>query len=126
MVARIDMKKICLSLMKLSAACAILAGELASGADVDSAIVAAPASAGTNDSAESVIGPDYTDAPELTVKEGVPRGTLHEFTMDSADSKVYLGIAKNQTGTVPYKRKVCVYVPQQYVEGTPAPFIVVQ
>jgi enterochelin esterase-like enzyme len=80
----------------------------------------------TNEHVESVIGPEYADAPEMTVKEGVPRGTLYEFTMDSTDSKVYPGIAKNQKGTVPYKRKVCVYVPKQYVPGTPAPFIVVQ
>jgi enterochelin esterase-like enzyme len=73
-----------------------------------------------------VIGPNYTNAPELTVKEGVPRGTLHVFTMNSEDSKTYPGIAKRQPGVVPYKRQVCVYVPKQYVAGTPAPFIVVQ
>src|SRR3954454_5035607 len=48
-----------------------------------------------------VIGPPYTPAPELTVKDGVPRGTIHEFTMDSKDSKIYPGIARNQTGVVP-------------------------
>src|SRR4051812_22720948 len=75
---------------------------------------------------EFTIGPDYTDAPELTVKEGVPRGTVHEFTMDSKDSKIYPGIAKRQQGVVPYQRKVWVYVPKQYVAGTAAPFIVAQ
>ena len=73
-----------------------------------------------------VIGPNYTNAPELTVREGVPRGTLHVFTMNSEDSKLYPGIAKNQPGTVPYQRQVYVYVPAPYVAGTPAPFIVVQ
>src|SRR5687768_10544447 len=29
-----------------------------------------------------VIGPPYEPAPELTVKEGVPQGTVREFTMD--------------------------------------------
>jgi enterochelin esterase family protein len=81
---------------------------------------------GTKVGVEVEIGPVYTDAPELTVKEGVPRGTVHEFTMKSVDSKSYPGIAKDQQGTVPYTRKVCVYVPEQYVPGTPAPFIVVQ
>jgi iron(III)-enterobactin esterase len=75
---------------------------------------------------EFTIGPDYTDAPELTVKEGVPRGTVHEFTMDSKDSQIYPGIAKRQPGVVPYQRKVWVYVPKQYVAGTAAPFIVAQ
>ena len=72
------------------------------------------------------IGPNYTNAPELTVREGVPRGALHVFTMKSEDSKIYPGIAKNQPGTVPYQRLVCVYVPKPYVAGTPAPFLVVQ
>lgn len=74
---------------------------------------------------ESVIGPAYTDAPELKVPAGAPRGVLHEFTMDSHDSKIYPGIAKGQTGTVPYTRKVVVYVPKQYVPGTAAPLLVV-
>ncbi len=85
-----------------------------------------PKSQSTNEFVQSVIGTNYTDAPELKVKEGVPQGTLYEFTMDSTDSKVYPGIAKNQAGVVPYTRKVCVYVPKQYVAGKPAPFIVVQ
>jgi enterochelin esterase family protein len=75
---------------------------------------------------EFTIGPKYADAPEVKPKEGTPRGDLHEFTMDSADSKIYPGIAKGKTGVVPYKRKVCVYVPKQYVAGTEAPFIIAQ
>ena len=78
------------------------------------------------DQAESTIGPVYADAPELTVADGVPRGVVSEFTMNSTDSKIYPGIAKNQSGTVPYQRRVAVYVPAQYVPGTPAPFLVVQ
>jgi enterochelin esterase-like enzyme len=74
-----------------------------------------------------VIGPPYAPAPELTVKDGVPRGTVHEFTMDSKDSKIYSGIARNQPGAVvPYTRQVAVYVPAQYVAGTAAPFIIAQ
>ena len=50
-----------------------------------------------------VIGPPYEPAPELTVKEDVPKGTVHEFTMDSKDSKIYPGIARNRPGeVVPY------------------------
>jgi len=74
-----------------------------------------------------VIGPPYTPAPELTVRDGVPKGMVREFTMDSKDSKIYPGIARKQPGeVVPYTRQVAVYVPAQYVAGTPAPFIVVQ
>ena len=78
------------------------------------------------DQSEMTIGPDYADAPELKVGDDVPRGTIHEFDMNSTDSKIYPGIAKNQTGTVPYQRRIAVYVPTQYVPGTPAPFIVAQ
>jgi iron(III)-enterobactin esterase len=72
------------------------------------------------------IGPPYTNAPELTVKDGVPRGVVTQFVMNSEDSKVYPGIAKRQPGVVPYKRKVWVYVPKQYVPGTAAPFVIAQ
>jgi hypothetical protein len=54
------------------------------------------------------IGPTYTNAPELTVKDEVPRGVVTQFVMNSEDSKIYPGIAKRQTGVVPYKRKVWV------------------
>jgi enterochelin esterase-like enzyme len=80
----------------------------------------------TEDNTNFIIGPNYADAPELTVREGVPQGTIHEFTMKSEDSKIYPGIAKNKPGVVPYERKVAVYVPAQYKPGTPAPFIVAQ
>lgn len=76
--------------------------------------------------AEYSIGPVYADAPELAVKDDVPKGALVEFTMNSQDSSIYPGIAKNQPGVVPYQRKVVVYVPKQYIPGTPAPFIVAQ
>ena len=66
------------------------------------------------------IAPPYADAPELTVKDGAPKGTVHEFTMDSQDSKFYPGL------NGPYKRRVAVYVPHQYETGTAAPFMVVQ
>jgi enterochelin esterase-like enzyme len=78
----------------------------------------------------------------MTVKEGVPQGSVFTLTMESADSKIYPGIARepNTFGTAdptdpaklivtsshpaPYTRRVTVYVPKQYVAGTAAPFIV--
>jgi enterochelin esterase-like enzyme len=88
-----------------------------------------------------IIGPTYTPAPEMTVKEGVPRGTVHNFTMESASSKMYPGIARTpgtqnrvdpndpakrivSSGPAPYTRRVAVYIPRQYVPGRVAPFIV--
>jgi enterochelin esterase family protein len=89
-----------------------------------------------------ILGPTHNPSPEMNVQEGVPQGTVFNFTMKSADSKIYPGIAReaNTFGTVdptdpgklvvttshpaPYTRRVAVYVPKQYVPGTVAPFIV--
>jgi len=89
-----------------------------------------------------ILGPTHNPAPEMTVQEGVPQGTVSTFTMESTDSKIYPGIAR-EPGTfgtpdpndpaklivttshpAPYTRRVAVYVPKQYVPGTTAPFIV--
>jgi iron(III)-enterobactin esterase len=89
-----------------------------------------------------ILGPTHAPAPEMVVREGVPHGTVSSFTMSSADSKLYPGIARepHTFGTpdphnparlivttshpAPYTREVTVYVPKQYVTGTVAPFIV--
>jgi enterochelin esterase family protein len=89
-----------------------------------------------------ILGPTHNPAPEMTVQEGVPQGAVYNFTMESTDSKIYPGIAR-EAGTfgkpdpadpaklivttshpAPYTRRVAVYVPKQYVPGTAAPFIV--
>jgi iron(III)-enterobactin esterase len=87
-----------------------------------------------------IIGPTH-EVGELSA-DGIPKGTVIEFTMNSADSKIYPGIARdaNTFGTpdpadpaklmvttshpAPYTRMVAVYVPKQYVPGSVAPFIV--
>ena len=89
-----------------------------------------------------ILGPTHTPAPEVTAQEGVPHGTIYNFTMDSADSKLYPGVARDpnppgqpvplpggrrrvvSSHPAPYTRKIAVYVPNQYVAGTVAPFIV--
>lgn len=89
-----------------------------------------------------IIGPTHKPALEMTRQADVPHGTVVTFTMESADSKIYPGIARepNTFGTpdpadpakllvttshpAPYTRRVSVYVPMQYVPGTEAPFIV--
>jgi enterochelin esterase-like enzyme len=72
------------------------------------------------------VGPDYANAPELTARDGVPKGAVKTFTMESTDSKMYPGISKTKPGVVPYTRKLAVYIPSQYVPGTAAPFIICQ
>jgi enterochelin esterase-like enzyme len=89
-----------------------------------------------------IIGPTHNPAPEMAVKDGVPQGTVHHLEMQSTDSRIYPGIARDPGtfGTpdpddpaklvvttsrpAPYTRRVAVYIPKQYVPGTVAPFIV--
>ena len=47
-----------------------------------------------DDEGNFIIGPTHNPAPEMTVQEGVPHGTVHNFTMKSTDSKIYPGIAR--------------------------------
>ena len=109
----------------------VTATELPDGAN-------APAKADGN----FILGATHNPAPEMTAQEGVPQGAVFTFTMESADSRTYPGIAReaNTFGTAdpadpaklvvatshpaPYTRRVAVYVPEQYVPGTAAPFIV--
>lgn len=99
----------------------------AQNADAPKASAVATASPSrTTDGRQFTLGPAYADAPELTAPTSGPPGAIYEFTMNSTDSLIYPGIAKDRPGTVPYRRKVAVYVPRQYVPGRPAPFMVVQ
>jgi enterochelin esterase family protein len=88
-----------------------------------------------------IIGPTHSPAAEMTAQE-LTHGSVVEFTMESADSKYYPGIARDKGtfGTpdpnipaklvvttshpAPYTRKIAVYVPKDYVPGSAAPFIV--
>ncbi len=74
---------------------------------------------------EATIRPPFSSAPESIWDNNIPHGTIHRFTMKSEDSKIYKGISRDKPGAVvPYERPVAVYIPAQYVPGTPAPFIV--
>src|SRR5215208_3964429 len=42
-----------------------------------------------------IIGPTHTPAAEMTERDGVPRGTIINLTMKSAESKIYPGIARD-------------------------------
>jgi iron(III)-enterobactin esterase len=76
-----------------------------------------------------IIGPTHPRAPEMSAQEGVPQGTIFDLKMESTDSKIYPGIAR-EPGTfgtpdpndpaklivttshpAPYTRRVAVYVP---------------
>ena len=94
----------------------------------------------TNVEGNFVIGPTHPPAPGITATE--LQGAVFNFTIESKDSRIYPGIARDPgslgmpdpsdpaklvvttSHPAPYTRKVAVYVPNQYVPGTVAPFIV--
>jgi len=73
------------------------------------------------------IGPDYRTDPDLTDR-GNPKGRSFEFTMRLADSKIFKG---DDTTLEPAKkavraeRKISVYVPAAYRDGTKAPVLII-
>ena len=89
-----------------------------------------------------ILGPTHRPASEVLTNANVPAGTIYNFTMRSADSKIFPGIARD-AGTsgkpdptdpaklivttshpAPYTRHVAVYVPANYKNGDVLPFIV--
>ena len=49
----------------------------------------------TNENGNFIIGPTHTAAPESIKQENVPQGTVYHFTVESKDSKIYPGIARD-------------------------------
>lgn len=73
-----------------------------------------------------VVGPDYKIDPDLT-NRGNPEGKSFEFSMKLADSKIFNGEDKTlepKKKPVRIERKIYVYVPAAYKDGTKAPILV--
>jgi enterochelin esterase family protein len=72
-----------------------------------------------------VIGPEYKLADDLTDR-GNPKGKRFEFSMPLAESKVFPGDDKTLDSKKPVRksRKIFVYVPAAYKDGTKAPTLV--
>jgi enterochelin esterase family protein len=82
---------------------------------------------GTDGDGDFVIGPTYTVSPDLVVKS-VPHGMTFSFNMSSTTSAIYPGTdpTLNVANQHAFTRAIRVYVPNQYVDGTAAPFMVAQ
>lgn len=88
-----------------------------------------------------IVGPDYAPAAETKEVEGVPRGSVQQFQIDSRETERFNpGIARDEFGVpdpdnprtlivktrpIDYLRTITVYIPAQHVAGTPAPLLVV-
>ena len=82
---------------------------------------------GTEGNGSFTIGPDYKIDPDLTDK-GNPKGKSFEFTMLLADSKIFRGddsTLEPEKKPVRKDRKIFVYVPAAYKDGTKAPLLII-
>jgi iron(III)-enterobactin esterase len=82
---------------------------------------------GTEGDGEFTIGPDYTTDKDLT-DLGNPKGKYFEFSMKLAESKIFRGDDKTlepDKKPVRTERKIFVYIPAAYKDGTPAPFLII-
>jgi enterochelin esterase-like enzyme len=96
---------------------------LSSGsAFADETYVEAPGVEGNGD---FVVGPDYSIDPDLTDR-GNPKGKSFEFAMRLADSKIFRGDDSTLDPKKPVRvqRKIFVYVPAAYKDGTQAPILI--
>ncbi|HKQ70609.1 MAG TPA: hypothetical protein VJT73_14785, partial [Polyangiaceae bacterium] len=61
--------------------------------------------------------PNPPEHPDIATKN-VPHGKSFQFTMSSADSQIYKGDDATLQSRRAFTRRVTVYVPSQYVDGT--------
>ena len=80
---------------------------------------------GTEGNGNFTIGPDYKVDPDLTDR-GNPKGKSFEFSMRLADSKIFRGDDSTLDPKKPVRteRKIFVYMPAAYKDGTKAPILV--
>ena len=82
---------------------------------------------GKDQNGSFTIGPEYKTDPDLTDK-GNPKGKSFQFSMPLAKSKIFPGNDKTlepQNKPVNKERKIYVYVPAAYKDGTKAPVLVI-
>lgn len=82
---------------------------------------------GSEGDGEITVGPEYKSDKDLT-DLGAPKGKSFEFTMKLADSKIFRGDDKTlepDKKEVRTERKISVYIPAAYKNGTPAPLLII-
>ena len=82
---------------------------------------------GKADDGDYQIGPEYTIDPDLKDR-GNPKGKSFEFSMALADSKIFRGddsTLQPEKKPVRRMRRVYVYVPASYRDGTKAPVLII-
>lgn len=100
----------------------LLAGFTTSTTLADEAYTENPGKEGNG---KHIVGPEYQIQPDLTDQEN-PQGKSFEFAMPLAESKIFRGDDKTLDPKKPVRkeRKIFVYVPATYKDGTKAPILV--
>ncbi len=86
-----------------------------------------PGNPGPEGDGAFTVGPEYSTDKDLT-DLGNPKGKSFEFTMKLADSKIFRGDDKTlepEKKPVRAGRKISVYVPAAYRDGTAAPYLII-
>lgn len=82
---------------------------------------------GSDGDGEFTVGPEYKIDPDLTDK-GNPKGKSFTFSMALAESKIFPGTDSTlepEKKAVRKERKIFVYVPAAYKDGTKAPLLII-
>jgi iron(III)-enterobactin esterase len=80
---------------------------------------------GTKGDGDITISPPYAPHPDVLWKANNPHGKVYSFILASLGT-LFEGLDNTLANPHTFMREVRVYVPKQYVDGTPAPFMVVQ
>ncbi len=100
---------------------------LASLASAGNAAESYSENVGSEGDGKFIIGPEYQIDPDLT-DQGNPKGKSFEFSMKLADSKIFRGddsTLEPEKKEVRKARKIFVYVPAAYKDGTKAPILII-
>jgi enterochelin esterase-like enzyme len=84
-------------------------------------------SPGKESNGDHTIGPEYQIQPDLTDR-GNPKGKSFQFSMPLAESKIFKGddpTLEPDKKPVRKERKIFVYVPAAYKDGTKAPILII-
>lgn len=82
---------------------------------------------GSEGNGKFIVGPEYKIDPDLTDK-GNPKGKSFEFSMPLAESKIFRGddpTLEPARKEIRKERKIFVYVPAAYKDGTKAPLLII-
>jgi iron(III)-enterobactin esterase len=80
---------------------------------------------GAKGDGDFTISAPYAPHPAILPKANNPHGKVYSFTLPSQGT-LFEGLDNTLADPHTFTREVRVYVPKQYVDGTPAPFMVVQ